>query len=153
MDRLKLAAFRVERRSVAVAVFLGSQLDYTQTRQLPTDAGRASASLTGFVNWVLDSFRIELCAIELIDSGLEIRRAGLTQLTIAILREAGIPISEVTKVELFAAFGVPSLTSRRELRECAASIWPILNDPHSGTGVLDAAALGAYIETERLFNQ
>ncbi len=153
MDRLRLVSFRVERRSVAVAIFLGEQLDYTQPRQLPTDAERATASLTGFVNWVLDSFRVELSAIELINPGFEIRRAELTRLTITILREAAIPISEVTKLELFAAFGVPALTSRKELRECAASIWPILNDPHAGAGVLDAAALGAYVETERLFYQ
>jgi hypothetical protein len=152
MDQLRLASFRVERRSVAVAIFVDHQLDYTETRQLPNDSERASASLTGFINWVLDSFRVDLSAIELIDSGLEIRRAELTKLTIAILREEAIPISEVTKLELFTAFGVPALTSRKELRECAASIWPILTNSQAGAGILDAAALGAYIETDRLFN-
>ena len=152
MEQLRLASFRVERRSIAVAIFIGNQLDYSQTRQLPGDADRAATSLTGFVNWILDSFLIELSAIELIDRGVEIRRAELTQLTINILRDAAIPVSEVSKLELFAAFGVPALSSRKELRECAVSIWPILSDHRAGSGVLEAAALGAYIGADRLFH-
>jgi hypothetical protein len=153
MDSVRLASFRVERRSVAVAIFQGGQLDYTQTRQLPSDGARVNSSLVGFVNWVLDSFRIDSAALERIDLAADTQRAELTQLTIALLREAAIPITEVTKAELFEACGAPPLVSRRELRACATAIWPILNDSRSSAGVLDAAALGIYIETERLFYQ
>jgi len=151
MNGTKLAAIKVERRSVAAAIFIGRGLDYTQTRELASDLGKAQTSAIGFINWVIATFGIQSAAIEIVPAGTAMRRSMLTDTIIEVFRNAGISLWDVSKVDLFQAFGVPALTSRRELREVITSIWPILPTRNGKVPALDAVALGLYVQTERLF--
>lgn len=146
---LKLAAIKIERRSVAAAVFNGEHLDYTQVRQLSSSHEKAEASATGFVNWICGNFAIESAALESMPAASAIQRSVLTRSIITELRTSAITVWEVPKPQLLHAYGYPPPKARKELREAVHSIWPILNDD---TGVLDAAALGLYVQTERLFS-
>jgi len=145
---VRLAAFKIERRSIAVAVCQGERLDHTQTRQLSSVREKAERSAAGFVNWILSHLQIESAAVEFIESSSDIQRAVLSRVVVQTLRESGIPLWEIPKQELFAGYCHPRLRSRRELRGVISSIWPALE---GGEGVLDAAALGLYVQTERLF--
>ena len=151
MNGTKLAAIKVERRSIAAAVFIGRGLDYTQTRELASDFNKAQSSAIGFITWVIDTFGIQSAAIEITPPGTAIRRSMLTDAIIGVCRDGGISLWDVRKEDLFQAFGVPALESRREIREVITSIWPILPARNGKVSALDAVALGLYVQTERLF--
>jgi hypothetical protein len=151
MNEIKMAAIKVERRSIAVAIFIGRGLDYTQTRELASDFNKAQASAIGFINWVIATFRIQSAAIEIVPAGNAMRRSMLTDTIIEVFRDGGISLWDVRKHDLFQAFGVPALKSRRDLREVITSIWPILPTRNGKVPALDAVALGLYVQTERLF--
>jgi len=151
MSNHKVASFKVERRAIAVAVFIGEQLDYTQVHQLSSLHTKAEESAVGFVNWIVEAFQIQSAALETIMPDRPIRRAQLTRLAIKTLREHSVSIWEIGKQELFKAYGIPPLRSRRELREIVVSMWPILESHNSDLQVMDAVALGLFVQIERLF--
>src|SRR5436309_393694 len=63
-NRAKLISVRVERRTVAAAIFHGEHLEYTDSRQLSSVHDRALASAVGFINWMLERFPIESASLE-----------------------------------------------------------------------------------------
>jgi hypothetical protein len=146
-----LLAIKVERRSVAAAVFIGRHLEDVHVRHLSSVASRAQSSAVGFINWIMSNFPIESAALECIVNVKDIRRVVLTN----TIREGCIaprPISlwQYPKHKLFETFGFPALRSRKQLRQVVLSMWPVLADKRADQ-VLDAAALGALVQTERLF--
>ncbi len=150
MGEYGLAAFKVERRAVATAVFVGSRLDYTQVRQLSSLAGKAEPSAVAFVNWLIACFHFNAAALEQNPQNSELRRAQLGRAVEQVLRAQGIPFWAVDKQVLFGAFGIPPVRSRKELREVVSTIWPILAS-RGNHWVQDAVALGLYEVIERLF--
>jgi hypothetical protein len=146
----KLVALKVERRSLAMAIFIDQRLDYTDVRQLSSSEEKADESAVGFLNWALSIFPIGSAALEVV-AGAEIRRARLNRAILDAFRGRGIPVWEITPEELLGAFGEPPLRARREVREVVLSIWPILDDRKEEPSILDAAALGLLVQTKRLF--
>jgi len=146
-----LLAVRVERRSIASAVFSGERLEYTQMRHLSSTKEKALSSAVGFINWLLESFAIESVALEALAGTAQIQRQTLTNLITQTLRDRMLPIWQISKPELLGALGHPALKSRKEVREVIATIWPILAGTNGQTFIRDAAALGLYVQTERLF--
>ena len=151
MNHSRIAAFRAGRRFVAVAVFEGTRLDYTQIRHLASDHQKAEDSAVGFARWVLEQFDIESAVVENFADGNKSRRATLTLLVHQVLHSSGISIWKVGREELLEAFGIPPLKTYKELQSIAASFWPILVDQRQAGACMDAAALGLYVATERLF--
>ncbi len=147
----RLVAFRIERRSVAVAVFHGTHLDYADARQLSSVHDKAEASALGFVGWIVQSFKVTVAVLEAFENGSEMLRAHLNSAIEQMLRQSGAAIYTVRRTDLLAAFGHPPLASRKEVRQVVTTIWPILL-ARRGAGIkLDAVALGLYVQTERLF--
>jgi hypothetical protein len=149
----KLAAFRIERRSIAAAVFIGTQLDYAQVKQLSSDHQKAETTAAAFINWILDSFDLTSAAIETFENGETLLRAQLNRRLEENLRSNGASLFKVGKAELLSAFGQPPVKSRKEVRQIVTTIWPILEAKReSGIGTkLDAVALGLWVQTDRLF--
>ncbi len=145
------AAIRVERRAVAVAIFSGDQLSYTQVRQLSSNRSKALNSSVGFVSWVADQFHPDSAVLESIPAGDEIQRQALNQAVIEVLRAGILPIWEVSKQELFREYGQPALRSRKELRQIVTEIWPVLAGSNGHSFIQDAAALGLHVQVERCF--
>jgi hypothetical protein len=148
---VKLLAIRVERRTVAVAVFHGEHLEHTDVRHLSSARDKAVASTIGFITWMLEQFPIESVAIESLDSAGEILRSVLVEALTALLHEWALPKWKIPKAEIFAAFGFPPLKSRKAVREVACSIWPVLAGTNGKTFIQDAAVLGLHVQMERLF--
>lgn len=146
-----LVAIRVERRTVAAAIFHGDHLEYTDSRQLSSDRDRALASAVGFIRWILARFPIEAAALESIPNGHEFQRRVLNDGICGVLRERILPLWEIPKTVLFEACGFPALQSRRQLREVATAIWPILEGTRAKVFIQDAAVLGLHVQTERYF--
>lgn len=149
----KLVALKVERRAIGCAIFEGTQLDFTEIRQLSSNHRQADSSALGFVHWLVDTFEAETAALEIISIPPETRRAVLTQIITESLRERGVSVLPVRKLEFLSTYGVPPPKTRREVRATVKGLWPILESETRNGLILDATALGLYIQTERLFVQ
>jgi len=53
-----LAAIRVDRRAVAIAILNGDHLEYTQTRQLVASPEKAAGSAVNFIGRIIDKFSV-----------------------------------------------------------------------------------------------
>src|SRR5947207_14751139 len=93
----KLAAFRIERRSIAAAVFIGTQLDYAHVKQLSSDHETAENTAAGFVNWILASFNVPSAVIETFENGQELLRAQLNRTLEENLRSNGTSLFKIGK--------------------------------------------------------
>jgi hypothetical protein len=62
-----------------------------------------------------------------------------------------LPIWEVSKKNLFAAFGWPALITRSELREIAGSIWPVFPSMSTHSMERDAAMVGLKVQLSKWF--
>jgi hypothetical protein len=148
----QLLSIKVERRSIAIAKFVGTRLDYHEVRHLSSIAEKAQSSAISFLTWVLDNFEFDSVAAEQMSHGDEIRRSVLNQAVLAFLRDNGLPVWEVGRPDLLLAFAHPPLRSRQELREiCRDMLWGMFTrtpDSHE----IDAAAVGLYVQIERQFH-
>jgi hypothetical protein len=147
---VKLLAIRVERRTIAAAIFDGDRLDYTDVRHLSSNREKALGSCIGFINWLLEQFPLETVALETIPE-TDLQRKAFGSAVIQVVRDRGLPLWEVSKNELFLAYGHPALHSRRELREVIRGIWPVLAGSNGKSFIQDAVALGQYVQIERQF--
>jgi hypothetical protein len=147
----RLMAVRIERRTVAAAIFQGDHLEYADARQLSSARDKAVASAVGFVNWMLARFPVESVALESIPNDGEFQRRVLHDAICSALRERATPIWEIPKAVLLEGYGDPPLKSRQQLREIATSVWPVIAGTRAKVFIQDAAALGLHVQIERLF--
>ena len=147
----RLIAVRVERRSVAVAVFYGDHLEYADVRHLSSTKDKALESAIAFIEWIADQFPVDSAALELIPNGNEIQRRIISTAIIDSLRARLMSIWEIEKSDLFQAFGYPPLKSRKELRAVVGDILLSLENVKSNILIKDAVALGLHVQTERSF--
>jgi hypothetical protein len=148
----RLLAVKIERRSIALALFVGTRLDFHGVRHLSSQADKAEGSAVGFLSWAIDNLEIGSAALERMTNGNEIRRAVLNLAVLDVLRGNAIPVWEVSKRALLETYGHPPLRSRIELRQAVQEIlWARFNTDKPGRQELDAAALGLHVQTERLF--
>ena len=150
MNEQRLAAFKIERRTLAAAVFVGERLEYADLRQLASDPQRSESSAIGFVQWIIEAFHVESVAMERTDSGGPSRRGFLTQMIGGSLHADGIAVWQVQKKDLLSAYGIPPLRTRRELRTIVHNFWPVMPAANIHGSTLDAAALGLYVQIRRL---
>ena len=152
-SRSRLCAIRIERRAVAVAILNGEHLQHVDARQLSSSPDKAMESASTFITRrVIERFQFGSATLEIIPNGHEKQRLLLHKAVLQALRPKGIGILEISKEDLFQAFGHPPLRSRKELREIASDIYPVLDQAPGQPWTHDAAALGLYVQTERLFN-
>lgn len=146
--RYRLLAVNVERRSVAAAFFIGTELDYAQNHNLPSHADKAESSAIGFLNLMLANLKVECAAMEELNASFDTQRMHLSAALHAEFQRRALPIWMVDGHELLASFGHPHPRSHVEVRTAVRAICPLLGPNEA---ILDAAALGLYVQTERLF--
>ncbi|PYP90107.1 MAG: hypothetical protein DMG65_12160 [Candidatus Angelobacter sp. Gp1-AA117] len=144
----KLASFAVGRRTIALALFSGQELECFEIRSLPNDKTRAKSAAAAFVQKPFDAFQFGTAALE--SEPDSSRREDLREVIHDTLREQGIPILEASESQLFAAFRNPSITLRGDLRKAICSIFPLLSEHKNKLQLLDAVALGLHLTTERI---
>lgn len=147
-----LAAVRIERRAIAIAILSADHLMHADARQLSSMTDKALDTAASFVTRFMEKFRFESVALEVIPNGHEMQRTLLHRVIVDVLIREAIGIREVGKADLFEAFGHPGLRSRRELRQVMSNIYPVLDQSLGSPWTHDAAALGLYVQIERLFN-
>ena len=153
LSHRRLAAIRVDRRSVAVAPLFGDHLEYTPLlHQLPTANDKSVSSITTFIRWILERCPVETAALETVPDSKDFQRTQLTEAVSGVLVSQGISIWQVPKTEILNAFGHPPLRTRQQVREIISNIWPGVDGDLSAPLIRDALALGLYCQTEYLFN-
>jgi hypothetical protein len=149
----RLAAIRLGRRGLAVAIFSGFHLEYPPlVRQLPSDIRKAQNSAAGFISSVMQRCPFSTAALETPASTAEVQRHSLLRIVQDVLNEQAVGIWHVEKREMLAAFGYPPLTSRVQVQKIVETIWPDMNGSFGAPLIRDALALGLYCQTEYLFN-
>jgi hypothetical protein len=149
----RLAAIRIERRAVAVAILSGENLLYAPlVRQLSSDRDKAIGSAAAFISRILAKCPFETAALETLPEGTEVQRTALMQTIHRVLSEQAVGIWQASKQDILAAFGHPPLRFRNQVREVVSSIWPDINGGFGSPLIKDALALGLYCQTEYLFN-
>src|SRR5438876_2342149 len=103
MNNSRLVAFKIERRSIAAAVFVDDVLEYTQIRQLSSLERVAEQSAVGFASWLVHYFRASRVAVEKVSSRSDSRRGLLTNAIINRIRADALSLWEISKGELLAA--------------------------------------------------
>jgi hypothetical protein len=149
----RLAAIRIERRAVAVAILSGEHLQYAPlVRQLSSDSDKAIGSAAAFISRILAKCPFKTAALETLPEGEEVQRTALMQTIQRVLSEQAVGIWQTSKQDILAAFGHPPLRFRKQVREVVSSIWPDINGGFGSPLIKDALALGLYCQTEYLFN-
>jgi hypothetical protein len=149
----RLAAIRIERRAVAVAILEGEHLATPpQVRQLSSNSDKALGSAASFISRILEKYPLGTVALETIPCEAEVLRGDLMEIISRVLVEQGIGIWEVPKPDVLASFGHPHPRFRNQVRQVISAIWPGINGSFGSPLIKDALALGLYCQIERLFN-
>ena len=147
-----LMSIRIERRTIAVAIFRNLHLEHAQARQLSSSSRKAIASAATFVERVIERFPCDSVVFETIRGSQESQRMQIKSVIDALLRSRGALTSSVEKSEVLEALSNPALRSRADVRNVVSAIWPILDEESGAPYIKDAVALGLYVQTECLFN-
>ena len=146
-----IIALRVERRAICVAVFLGTQLHYTQVHALPGGSDAAETSAAGFVRWCLAHFADGLLAIEARGERASTRSRELSRHVVRVARESGAAVWEVRPAELFGLLDEPPARTRASFRDSVAGIWPSVAQEDHRRALLDAVGTGLLVTIKRIF--
>jgi hypothetical protein len=146
----RLAAIRVSRRTVAIAIFKGQTLHYAEIRHLSSNSDMALASAVSYLNWALSQFHIQAAVLEEAVTSEEARAAEILGALVAEFRRQTLPYRIVSKHTVFESFAIEPLATRKELREVVATFWPQLGTRDFDPSILDAAAVGLYAQVEYL---
>jgi hypothetical protein len=144
----RLMAVRLERRTIAVAVFTGLHLEGHRVLQLSSDPSKAESSAVGFMREVLLEHYCPSVAIESVPG--DIQRAALHGAILTQCRANEISVWEISKQVVFEALAHPPLRTRGEVRELMRGMWPMAALKQSRVCALDAFALCLCVQTERL---
>lgn len=147
-----LVTIRIERRAVGLAMLREDHLVHADARQLSSTHNRALDNAVSFITRFLERFRVESVALETVPKGREVKRGVLNQAVLELLKAHGMGIIQVAKSEFLAAFGHPAPRFRIQVRDVISGIYPVLSQQPGGPWTDDAAALGLYVQTERLLN-
>jgi hypothetical protein len=141
----RLAAIRLERRGISVAIFSGYHLEYPPlVRQLPSDISKAQNSAAGFISSVIQRCPFATAALETLPGVAEIQRRALLKIVQNVLSEQAVGIWQVEKRAILAAYGYPPPTSRSQVQKTIEAIWPDMNGGFGAPLIRDALALGLY---------
>jgi hypothetical protein len=146
--RSRLLAIKVERRTVSAVILQGRHLEDVETRHLSSFRAKAEESTVAFIRWLVANFEVESAAMEVVATDLGSQRSVLDRIITDVLTDQFLPIQRLPKMDFISTFRHPDPKSRNAAREVVQMIWPILEDD---PGILDAVALGLYVQTERLF--
>jgi len=152
MSHSTLAAVRVTRKAASVAIFNRMHLEYARLRHLPTQAAKARETLHAFLGWATAQFNVEMIAVEKPDRTDAARVEELMRTVEEHASGAAIPIWHAGKMQVIESYAEPAPKTRTELREIAARIWPMLATKDSNPLDLEAAALGLYVQVEKLLS-
>lgn len=152
MSQNRVAAVRLTRKAVSIAIFNQTHLEYVHVRHLPTSGAKAYETLQSFLAWASAQFKLELIAMERLERSDQRRIEDMIGIVEAHATKAAVPVWRTSKLQVIGSYAEPAPGTRTELREIAARIWPVLGMRGNHPLNLEAAALGLYVQVERLLS-
>lgn len=146
----KLLAIKIRRRLVSTAIFAGQRLEHLECLHLCDEPEDVIDSVARFLARTFAKFRPGSAAIGIGPASHGQRVKTLVGLTEQMLRSEIVSIWKIDDKVLLESFALPKLKSKRQLKDIIESFWPQL-EPQQLVA-FEAAALGFYVETERLFS-
>jgi hypothetical protein len=147
-----LAAVRLTRKAVSIAIFNQTRLEYARLRHLPTATAKACETLQAFLTWIISQFAIGMIAVEQAERFDQKRIRDLLLVLEQHASDTAIPVWHASKQQVIGSYAEPAPRTRIELREIAGRIWPMLSIKGNHPLDLEAAALGLYVQVERLLS-
>lgn len=152
MSCTDLLVIRIERRTISIAAFAGIRLDYTQSRELSSEHGAAMRSARSFITWAYETFQPDLVVLEAVRARPGTRRDSLAYTVRRTLFRLLTTRTEVDPGSIRDAYGVPAPRTRSEIRKVVRTLWPELPGRATGSGPLDAAAVGLAFQMRAVFS-
>lgn len=146
-----LLAAQIGRRKLGIAIFRGTHLEHTETKQLSSDAETATRSVLGVVNRLAEHFEIDSVVLEQLNGEVTTRAEQCRAELATAMRERGIPVLQIERTQLCSCV-LPPCKTRYQLRRIALSVWPVLDEFQKEKLVCDAALLGLFVQVERLLS-
>jgi len=143
-----LISFKMTARSLTAAVLSERELIYSEARKLAPSMSQARNSITALLRSLTAHFHTDSAAI--LECGEDTRAKHLSTHLINELHLLQLPHWLVKESTILSAYAEEPLTRTSALREAVANYWPHVIDDKSDKTCLDAAALGLYVQTERL---
>jgi hypothetical protein len=143
-----ILALRVNRRAIGVALLTRDGLRWADGRHLASGATRAIPAAMRYVERLLIGSGINAVIIDSAARGLsDVTDGVLDGITQVCLSQGLAPIT-IGRAIVLAAYGLPSLRSRPELRDLVADYWPDLTTIRGRVKpyAMDAAAAALYAE-------
>jgi hypothetical protein len=150
LSHSRLLAVKIERRAIAAALFSGFHLEGRQVLQLSSVLSRAESSVAGLLRRLLRENDCQSAAVETIAGNG--RRSALRAVIIEQCRDSETSVWDISPKLAFSCISLPAPKNRAAMRAQMQRIWPLGTLGPSQLSVLDAAALGLYIQVERLFS-
>jgi hypothetical protein len=150
MNDTKTLAFALSKRVLAAAYFVGTKLEHIEVRRVINDADKPTATVRGFISWLVAHLPADGAVIEKTTQVGRSRRSSLYCSVLDAVQRENLPVTEVLREDLLFAFADPPLRTKEEVRRVTASFWPILTGDSNETEKLEAAALGIYVQMKRL---
>lgn len=147
---LKLLAVKIRRRSVAIAIFSGNILEYTDALHLCNEPEAVNDTVAKFLAWIIENYRPASATVGISRAKQGQRVSTLLELTEKKLLSEGIPIHKIDDRALLESYAIPKLKNKDQLRPIVRSFWPHLG--HRQASAFEAAALGFYLQVERLLS-
>ena len=114
----RLAAIRIERRAVAVAILEGEHLATPpQVRQLSSNSDKALNSAASFISRILEQYPLGRAALETLPCETEVLRGDLMDIVSRVLIEQDVSIWNIAKSDVLASFGHPGPRFRNPVRQ------------------------------------
>jgi hypothetical protein len=133
----KLLAIRVRRRS-----------EYLDILHLCNEPEIVTGTVVRFLARVIENFTPADVVLGISRAAQGRRVEALTKLIEEMLTGKGIPVWRVDDKIVLESYAIPRLRNKRQLLPILQSFWPHL--PNRQTGAFEAAALGLYLQVERL---
>lgn len=145
----RLATFKVTGSAVALALFADRELEYVELRHLMVDVGRATNTLRSFLGWTLEILKPNDAVVSAA-KGRDQKADRYMSFIREFLNNCGLPVREVSVDDLLNNYAIPPVRTKAQLAKVALGIWPHLRGRGLQYPMLEAAAMGLYVQTDRV---
>ena len=136
---------RLGRRLIAAAALQDDQIIFRDSRYVSSRRSTVDAATTQYFARLLDQVK-PVGIYYYAPAGEQTVTAQLSAALERLAGNAGVPAMRLSRTDVFAGFGVTPLKTRRELRDQALALWPVISEaPGPRQAVVSEAIIAAVV--------
>jgi hypothetical protein len=138
---------KLSRRSIAVVIVSDFEIVFEDVRHVPIKADRMEDAMRRYLTQLFQQFTLSAITYYAPSAGPSMAQQ-LVQVLESEAQRARLPIQRLNKADVFSGFGVVPVTTRAQLREQVARLWPaVVTEEHAKVtarqvALAEAAAVG-----------